>query len=168
MIKSHQNWLIAGFFFLFNIILKMSVADEMSIWRDESFSIFNAQQSLSNLWAILAEDTNPPLYFLILHYWIQAFGIDVFAVKSLSIIFSGFTALVIYFLGIRIQGRFTAILVSCFFLLSNIHFDFSHEVRAFSMVTFLSVTSFLIFFKLLKKFSIGYLILLVFVTCFRE
>lgn len=159
MIKYREDWLFAILFLFAHLFIGFDVVAEMGIWHDEAFSIFHAQQTLTELFANFQSEPNPPLYFILLHYWIQWFGIGMLAVKSLSIIFSAFTALPLYFLGIRIQGRFTAIFTSLMFLFSNLLFDFSHEVRAFALVGFLAVSSFLLFFKILKNSSLGSIML---------
>ena len=132
----------------------------MHIKHDDAFSIFHAQQSLSELYAQLSLEANPPLYFTILHFWIKLFGIGPIAVKSLSVIFSIGSGIVIYLIGKRhmnVLGAFTAAFL---FTFSNVHFDFSHEVRAFSLVFFLTSLSIYCFLLVIDKPKLKWLIAL--------
>ena len=53
---------------------------------DEPFSIFYAQQDLGDLMSVFMDENNPPLHFVLLHYWINLFGISPLAVRSLSLL----------------------------------------------------------------------------------
>ena len=130
-----------------NLLLKLLVLGDMSIWGDEAFSIFFSQQDLTGLNQRLATELNPPLYFYLLHFWIQLFSIDVLPVKLLSVLFSCGCIFYIYKAGEWIGGIRTGLLASLFYLFSNMHFDFSHEVRAYSLVCFEVTASFYYFLK---------------------
>ena len=136
----------------------------MHIQEDEAFSIFHSQKPLNLLYAELAKEANPPLYFTLLHFWIELFGIDPVAVKSLSALFSVGAAYFIFLIGRRFGGFYAALLPSALFLLSNIHFDFSHMVRAFSLVFLLSSISIYLFLRAMEKPSIKGLVLLTIVN----
>lgn len=58
-----------------------------SLWRDEAFSILVAQKPISFIIQNLTFE--PPVYYLILHYWIRVFGTSEIAARSLSLL--GFT-----------------------------------------------------------------------------
>jgi len=136
-----------------NVFYKFFFLEEMHVKHDDAFTIFYSQQSLSELYAELAREANPPLYFTLLHFWIKLFGIGPVAVKSLSALFSTGAAVVTFHIGkkhMNLLGAFTA---SCLFLFSDVHFDFSHEVRAFSLVFLLASLSIYFFLNLLDKTS---------------
>lgn len=62
-----------------------------SLWRDEAFSILFAERPLSFIIRNLTFE--PPVYYLLLHYWMKIFGISEIATRSLS--FLGFTLAVV-------------------------------------------------------------------------
>ena len=66
---------------------------------DEPFSIFYAQQDIGEFLPFLNQGNNPPLHFILLHYWINLFGISSFSVRSLSLLFSILTIPVLYNFG---------------------------------------------------------------------
>lgn len=126
---------------------------------DEAFSVFHAQQSIPELLATLNSEANPPLYYYLLHFWIKLGGINPMWVKSLNILLSLITASFIVLLGKRLKAFVFTFFVSCAFLLSNLHFEFSNEIRAFQLVVLLTVASYYFFVSYFEtrhwKFLIG-------------
>ena len=70
---------------LFNFTPLKLVAE--FIWRDEAFSYFMARENLMNIVLTTARDNNPPLYYILLHFWMKIFGSTEIALRSLSVIF---------------------------------------------------------------------------------
>ncbi|HEX3824507.1 MAG TPA: glycosyltransferase family 39 protein [Mycobacteriales bacterium] len=58
------------------------------LWLDEAQTVSIANRSVPHLFTALREDGAPPLYYLLLHYWMAAFGTSSFAVRSLSSVLS--------------------------------------------------------------------------------
>jgi mannosyltransferase len=54
------------------------------LWLDEALSVNIAKLPLNHLHQALKEDGAPPLYYLLLHFWIKVFGSGDLAVRSLS------------------------------------------------------------------------------------
>ncbi|PIZ64741.1 hypothetical protein COY14_04075 [Candidatus Roizmanbacteria bacterium CG_4_10_14_0_2_um_filter_36_9] len=67
-----------------------------NLWRDEAFSVVMSGQSVGNIIQSTAADFNPPLYYLILHYWMLIFGSSEIAIRSLSLLFYTLTIFVIF------------------------------------------------------------------------
>ncbi|MCJ7826492.1 hypothetical protein MUP56_02660, partial [Patescibacteria group bacterium] len=55
-----------------------------SFWRDEAFSVLLAQQPLSVIFQ--KTSVEPPIYYMLLHFWIKFFGTSEIAARSLSFI----------------------------------------------------------------------------------
>ncbi len=62
-----------------------------SLWRDEAFSVLFAERPLSFITRNLTFE--PPVYYLLLHYWIKLFGTSEIATRSLSLL--GFSLAVV-------------------------------------------------------------------------
>jgi mannosyltransferase len=75
------------------------------LWLDEALSVNIARLPLSDLHAALRHDGAPPLYYFLLHFWIQAFGIGDLATRSLSGLISLATLPLAWFAGRRLGGR---------------------------------------------------------------
>lgn len=58
-----------------------------SLWRDEAFSVLVARPGGIETIRITAADFTPPLYYLLLHYWMNIFGEGEIAIRMLSFLF---------------------------------------------------------------------------------
>ena len=68
------------------------------LWEDEAQSVAISRLPLSQLFAALRGDGSPPLYYLLLHAWMQVFGTGDVAVRALSGIFAVAALPLIYLL----------------------------------------------------------------------
>lgn len=55
------------------------------LFEDEAFSALAAGKSLVGILHLLRRDTNPPLYFFILHFWVKLAGTSEAALRALSV-----------------------------------------------------------------------------------
>lgn len=134
-----------------NLFLKLFWYADVSLWLDEAFTIFEAEKPVSWIIADCKTDQNPPLYLIIVHYWIKLFGISEFDVRSLSIFASSFTPVVL-FLGFRKYLGFNVVLFAALLLtFSDVHFFYANEARTFALISFLCAISFWLFFRSFYK-----------------
>ncbi len=57
-------------------------------WIDEGIAVGIASHDLEDIPGILAQDGNPPLYYLLLHGWMLVFGAGEAATRALSLVFA--------------------------------------------------------------------------------
>ena len=123
-----------------------------SLWLDEVISVNFSKGSLTS---IIAESgparNNPPLYWLLLHYWMGWFGSSEVAVRSLSAIFGIGSILVIYLVGRELFGQKIGLIASFLATISQFHIFYSQEARNYALLLFLSLLSYLFFIKILKR-----------------
>src|SRR5664279_3541691 len=74
------------------------------IQYDDAFSIFLAQRSLPEIVSGTAADTMPPLYYFLLHFWLQI-SQSVLWLRLLSILFSLGIIIFLYLLIKELFGR---------------------------------------------------------------
>ena len=55
-------------------------------WMDEAITTGIASHPLSQIPSVLRQDGSPPLFYLLLHFWIQAFGASEAATHALSLL----------------------------------------------------------------------------------
>jgi mannosyltransferase len=69
---------------LLSLVLRTQVLD-VGFWIDEGLSVGIADRPLTDIFAALRLDGSPPLYYLLLHVWMQIFGTTEEAVRALSL-----------------------------------------------------------------------------------
>jgi uncharacterized membrane protein len=133
-----------------------------SLWLDEGISIFRARLSPSQLFESLSLSTHQPLYYLILHYWINLFGDSAISVRSLSSVFGVLSVFMMYKVAKGICGEKAGLMSALIMGVSVFHVWYSQEARNYSLVTLLSLISMYYFIRLRQKadsrHSIGYVI----------
>ncbi len=108
--------------------------DRLSLWLDEAYSVAFARLPLADLWGPLAvEETNPPLYYSLLHVWMRLFGESEAAVRGLSVLFGTAAIPLMYLLGREAGGRAAGLAGAALLALSGIHVQYSQEARAYAM-----------------------------------
>lgn len=150
-------------FLIINILLKSLFLTSQSISLDEPFTIYHAQFDFWNLIGYLKNYNNPPLFEILLHFWIKLFGITEVSVRILPMLFSSFSVLFIYKIGKVFFDIKTAIVSSILFTFSNIQLFYAHDCRVYSLFLLLTVVSFYYFFKLLKDGSLPIICLITYI-----
>lgn len=144
--SANRNWsALPWVIFFLNLIIKIIYLSNNSIGNDEPFSIFHSQLSPAVIINELSTGNNPPLFELILHYWIGLMGTDAFSVRFLPCIFSSVTAVLILQLVLRYRDAGIAVVVSLVYTFSTYHMQFAHEARTYSLFCMLAVWSYLFF-----------------------
>jgi 4-amino-4-deoxy-L-arabinose transferase-like glycosyltransferase len=107
-------------------------------WIDEGISIGIASHHLSQIPALLHEDGSPPLFYLLLHVWIRAFGTSEIATHALPLLVSLACIPVGYWAGREVFGR-RAGLVAAALMATNPFLNwYSTETRMYPLVVLLS------------------------------
>lgn len=67
------------------LILRTIALDSRPLWYDEAFSLLLARQSLAEIVAGTAADTMPPLYYFLLHFWMEL-GERIWQLRALNVV----------------------------------------------------------------------------------
>jgi hypothetical protein len=111
--------------------VRLAFAD-YSLWFDELASVFFASQPLHRLWSVwMLRETNPPLFYTILRWWIDATGLSDAGLRVPGIAASVAAIAVVYAAVARACGRRAAIAAALLLALSPQQLYFSHQVRAY-------------------------------------
>lgn len=148
-----------------SIFLRVFLLDFESLWLDEGSSIKFAK---SNPIEIIksAQDAHPPLYYLILHFWIKILGDSEFSVRFPSVIFGVITIYVVYKFCLEFWNNKVALLSSLITGISTFQVFYSQEARMYSLLCLLSALSFLYFAKILKEQKLEFYVLHLFTNIF--
>ncbi|MBN1452255.1 MAG: glycosyltransferase family 39 protein [Anaerolineales bacterium] len=117
--------------------LRVLLLEYKGMWVDETFSVWMANQPIGDMlqW-IVKIDQHPPLYYLLLHYWIALKGTTPYAVRLFSVLFGAATIPVIYLIGKRISGVVMGLAAAVFLAFSPFHIYYAQETRMYTLLTF--------------------------------
>ncbi len=126
-----------------------------SFWRDEAFSVLFASKPF--LWILQNSSFDPPLYYILLHFWMKIFGQSEIAVRSLS--FVGFALAVILVIRLSEQlfsKKWIQWLVPLLFFCNPMLLYYAFETRAYGWYIFFAVLTMYGYIKQnWKLFAIG-------------
>ena len=133
-----------------------------SLGMDEGYSVKLAQMSLSQLVAETSADVHPPLYYILLHYWIPFLGSSEFSVRFMSVIFAVLAILMIYKVGTLIYDKDVGLLSALILAFSIYHIHYSQEARMYSQAVLFTLVSMFYMIKHKREgkliFAGGYII----------
>ncbi len=117
--------------------LRVFLLGSKGMWLDETFSVWLASHSVADmLYWMVKIDPHPPLYYLLLHYWIAHYGDTPYDVRMLSVLFSTFTIPIIYLIGKRISGVVVGLAAAVILALSLFNIYFAQETRMYTFLMF--------------------------------
>jgi mannosyltransferase len=114
-----------------------------ALWLDEALSVNIARLPLPQIPGALSHDGSPPLYYVMLHFWMEAFGRGDFAVRALSGLTSVVTLPFFWLAGRRLGGRTVAWVAFFLALSSPFAIDYATATRMYSLMILLSLLGFL-------------------------
>jgi mannosyltransferase len=114
------------------------------LWLDESQSVAIARLPLTGghgttLIEGLKQDGSPPLYYLLLHYWIDLFGNGDRTVRGLSFVLNLLCIPPLLMLGRRVIGRRAAWVAVLAFVTSPFAAYYASETRMYSLLVLLAL-----------------------------
>jgi mannosyltransferase len=116
-------------------------------WIDEGLSIGIAKHSFLDIPGVLKQDGSPPLYYMLLHFWIPLFGTKEVGTHALSLVFSTLTIPVGLWAGWSLFGRWAGIVTGILCAANPYLTTYAQETRQYSLVVLLSLltTTFFLF-----------------------
>lgn len=107
------------------------------LWLDEALTVNIASAPLGRIGDLLRHDGHPPLYYYVLHGWIELFGTGAFAVRALSGT-AGLAAMAMTFVAARrLGGARMARLTVAVLAMSPFAIRYSSEARMYELVSLL-------------------------------
>jgi mannosyltransferase len=134
------------------------------LWFDEALSVNIARLPLADLRGALEHDGAPPLYYFLLHLWIEVFGTGDFAVRALSGVLSVVALPLAYLAGKRIGGRSVAWWSVLILAASPYAVRYATESRMYALEMFLVLWGYLALRRALESPRVGRLAVVTIVT----
>jgi mannosyltransferase len=145
----HQHLALALIVLLAFTVRLYDLAGE-SIWADEAYSIAMAQRPAAEIVArTAAEDTSPPLYYLVLHAWLSLFGDSPAAARMPSVVAGTLAVPFAYLVAAPLTGPLGALIASLIHALSPFLVAYSQEARQYAFLSCASLASFAFLIRLL-------------------
>ena len=146
------KWVIFFAIIAIHFVFKFYGVGDNSLWFDECYTVDLAQKPISEIIHIaLYEDHNPPLYGIVMHFWVNAFGDSEVAVRSLSVVASALAAGFLFLLCLRFFNWQTSVFASLMFFTSNELYYYGQEARTYALIVLWVVLSYYLFLSLLEK-----------------
>ena len=125
---------------LVNAGLKLCWLGVNELSGDEPFTVFWAQQKTNDLLEMFRDENNPPLYFFLLKWWSASTPFEVPWLRVPSAVFSTLAVWPLFLLARKHMSTWAAATACLLFTFCNEHYSYAHEVRAYSLLTLLTVT----------------------------
>jgi len=135
-----QHLALAGIT-LAGLALRLYRLGDASVWWDEGWSVWLARMSLAGAALRTAYDTNPPLYYWLLHLWRLAAGEGEYAIRFLSLLPGVALIPVMYRLGRRLESRLAGLLAAALVAISPFMITWSQQARMYSLLALLGAAS---------------------------
>lgn len=158
--KESLTFIIIPLFMVVSLIVSVYTLFNQSLILDEAQSLWVATKSVPGIIAYIATDVTVPLYILILHFWLQIFGVSVTSARALSLIFFVVSLPIIYLIAARHTNKRIALLTVALYSLSPFIIWFSFEARMYSLLLLIACISHYFFLKMLdndgERGDVGY------------
>lgn len=126
-------------------------------WIDEGLSVGIASHPLTQIPSLLHQDGSPPLYYMLLHVWMSAFGRGEVATHLLSLVFALLSIPVAYWAGKSLFSRRAGVM--CALLAAGAPYlnQYSQETRMYALLALLSLVTCAAFVHAFVQRRRGYL-----------
>jgi uncharacterized membrane protein len=121
------------------------------LWLDEALSVNIARLPVGDLLEALRHDGHPPLYYLLLHYWMELVGEGDVAVRALSGIFAVASLPLAWVAGRRLAGAGGARWALVVVALSPYWVRYATETRMYSLAMLLVLGGYLLLVDALDR-----------------
>ena len=136
------NWAIASGLLVVLVAVSAYVRTRAlsgQFWIDEAITTGISTHSLGAIPGILRHDGNPPLYYLLLHFWMRAFGTSESATHALSLLFGLLTIPVAMWSGWSLFGRRAGVTAAILFAFNAWLTQYAEETRMYELMALLGL-----------------------------
>jgi hypothetical protein len=114
---------------------------KVSFWIDEGLSVGIASHPLFDIPGLLVQDGSPPLYYMLLHVWMDLVSGRVVDVHWFSVLFALLCIPVAWWTGVSVFDRLTGWIFAVLVALCPFLTDYAQEARMYSLVALLAIAA---------------------------
>jgi len=138
---------------LLGVVLRF--ASRSPMWLDEALTVNIARLPIGSIPEALRHDGHPPLFYVLLHGWMQVFGQSDAAVRALPGLFGVLALPLAFVIGRRRGGMVLAWLTTAIVALSPFAVRYSDEARMYSLVMLLVLVGMVLLDDMLRLHRTG-------------
>jgi mannosyltransferase len=147
---------VVGLILVFSLVLRFWTTSDL--WLDEALTVNIAKLPLHDLPSYLKRDGAPPLFYVLLHFWMGIFGSSDLAVRSLSGVIGVITVPLAWLAGRRLGGRVLGFSAMILVATSPFAVRYDTETRMYALIALLTVLGYLALDRALRQPRPGNLI----------
>lgn len=121
------------------------------MWLDEALTVHISSLPVGQIPEALRHDGHPPLYYVLLHYWMKLVGTSNMAIRALPGLFGVATIPLLWIAARRVGGRSAAYCTFVLVALLPFALRYSTENRMYSMVMLLAIAAWLLVDSALRR-----------------
>lgn len=145
---------LLGLVLLLGLVVRLYRLADRGIWYDDAFSILLSERPLNLIVQGTAADTMPPLYYFLLHAWLQG-GQSIAFIRTLNVVLSCGIILAVYALGSILWGERVGLVASLLIAFSPLQVYHAQEVRMYALLALALVGYTLAFVRLWQADTAG-------------
>jgi cellulose synthase/poly-beta-1,6-N-acetylglucosamine synthase-like glycosyltransferase len=151
-----RNWVLARHRRLLALAAVLAVAAAVrlyglgapSLWTDELYSVAVRAQLPALDLLVVPRDPHPPLYYLLLHYWLELFGSSAVAARLFSVLCSLGAVVAVVLLGSELFDDRVGLVGGLLFALSTFQIHYGRTARMYALFAMLAAGSWYWFARL--------------------
>lgn len=137
---AREAWTLAGIAAA-GLALRISTIASRGLWLDEVVSIDQASRGLLGTIMTQVGGVHPPLFHVLMHYWIIGFGTGEVAVRSFALLFGAAAIIAAWWAGRALFSSRVGLLAAGVIAFSPYHIWYSQEARMYTMMLFFGLLS---------------------------
>lgn len=133
---------------LLALVLRLISIQSRGIIYDDTFSLFLAQRSLAEIVSGTAADTMPPLYYILLHFWMQGSG-ELWWLRLLSVLISLGIVYLLSRLTAALFNEKAGLWAGLFAAISPLQIYHAQDIRMYALVVLAQLGYYWFFYRCL-------------------
>jgi MFS family permease len=141
-IRQMPEWARVGLIIFILVVVSLVIRTRsvgQQYWMDEAITVGISSHHLSAIPGIMRQDGSPPLFYLLLHFWMLMVGNGMAATHWLSEIFAVLTIPLGYWGGLRIAGKRAGLMTAALMATSAFLDYYSQETRMYALMSLLGM-----------------------------